>query len=325
MSDSSASGPGISWRRTGGTSDHPTMDAWCALVGPPVVATPERVLDGPVAAGLDSLVVVTWNVHVGGGDLVRFVGDLRAGHLTGGEAVGDFVLLVQEAYRGGPAVPSALALGVVPERIEGRPPSGDRLDVLEAARRLGLHLFYTPSMRNGRDGDARAEDRGNAILSTLPLDGFEAIELPWEVQRRVAVAGTIAGVTSAGDPWSLRLVSAHLDTRTRWTRLLDTFGSARARQAQALADAIGDPVVVLGADLNSWSITPLEEAVPLLRGRFPSGPVVAAPTLYRVGIGFRLDHLLFRIPDGWDATLSRVDDRYGSDHHPLISVVRLGV
>jgi hypothetical protein len=42
-----------------------------------------------------------------------------------------------------------------------------------------------------------------------------------------------------------------------------------------------------------------------------------------VGLPRTIDHMLFRLPDGWEATLVRVDDRYGSDHYPLLGFVRL--
>ena len=45
-------------------------------------------------------------------------------------------------------------------------------------------------MRNGRPPQTD-EDRGNAILSTEPLADLTAIELPFEQQRRVAVAATL--------------------------------------------------------------------------------------------------------------------------------------
>ncbi|NIP82602.1 MAG: hypothetical protein GWM90_26635, partial [Gemmatimonadetes bacterium] len=49
--------------------------------------------------------------------------------------------------------------------VTGGPPDGEREGVVEAAERLGLAVVYVPGMRNGEH-----EDRGNAILSTLPLD-----------------------------------------------------------------------------------------------------------------------------------------------------------
>src|SRR5512146_1426816 len=86
----------IEWVDAARPGDAGALARWCATVGPPVVT------NVPAAAPPgDSLVIVSWNVHVGGGDVARLVADLRAGHLTGGRGVSSFVLLLQEAYRGG--------------------------------------------------------------------------------------------------------------------------------------------------------------------------------------------------------------------------------
>ena len=155
---------------------------------------------------------------------------------------------------------------------------------------------------------------------------LEECELPYEAQRRVAVTGTVAGSTRDGTSWRLEVVSGHLDTRSRWSRLLDSFGAGRTRQARALAEAARGESVVLGADLNTWSLGLLEGALDVLRERFPvaahgfdGATYVAAGVIPR-----RLDHLLFRLPEGWEARVARVDDRYGSDHYPLLGVVRIG-
>ncbi len=294
------------------------LEAWCSAVGPAVVERPS----GLPARPSDSLVVVSWNVHVGGGDLVRLVEDLRAGALTGGGRVENFVLLLQEGYRVAPDLPPSEPGARSAGRIVEAPPSGERLDVVEAARRLGLYLFYAPSMRNG-EGD---EDRGNALLSSLPLDEPTAIELPLEVQRRVVVAGTVAGSTRGGRPWSLRVASVHLAHRAPWSRIGDCFGAARARQARVVARELTGDAVVVGADLNTWSAAALEEAPRVLRASFPDTPGEDAPTFTMAGVLSRkLDYLMFRLPAGWASTVRTIDDRYGSDHHPIVGVVDLGV
>ena len=311
----------VAWTLPASESDAAVLGRWCSGVGPVAM----DAFEGASPEAVDALVLVTWNVHVGGGDLVGFVQDLRSGALTGAP-VESFVLLLQEAYREGSEVPRDPGPYAM-SRIDAQPRSGARIDVVEAARRLGLHLFYAPSMRNGgaAAAGANAEDRGNAILSTHPLEDLAAIELPFEVQRRVAVAGTLSATTREGHLWSLRVVSGHLDTRTRWSRALDSFGAARARQAEALLQALEGPAVVLGADLNTWSAGFLEEAVPLLRAGFPQTPEVTGPTFLAAGVlPRRLDHLLFRLPPGYQARAWRVDDRYGSDHFPLLAVVRFG-
>ena len=138
----------IDWRLTEDEATRAALATACAAVGPSVYHA-----SGPAESSYghaDDLVVVSWNVHVGGGDLSTFVANLRSGVLTEGYAVRHFVLILQEAFRLGPDVPQVLAAGVsVPSRIESHPPAGTRLDVLTAARSLGLHAFYVPSMRNG--------------------------------------------------------------------------------------------------------------------------------------------------------------------------------
>jgi endonuclease/exonuclease/phosphatase family metal-dependent hydrolase len=316
----------VTWRRYSEAEDVLAMDAWCESVGPAVVAGPVEV-DGDGNSGgpiiLDSLVVVTWNVHVGGGDLVQLVSDLRHGLFTDGRPVEDFVLLLQEAYRAGVQVPAVARPGSYPERILVLPPKGERLDILQTAERLGLHVVYVPSMRNGV-GVEPAEDRGNAILSTMPVTETTAIELPYEAQRRVAVAATVQAHGADGEPWSLRVVSAHLDNRSRVTRFLDTFGPGRARQARALTDAVADPSAVVGADLNTWSAGFLESAVSILKASFPATPPTLDPTYNQRFLSRKLDHFLVRLPDGWSATVRRGGTPYGSDHYPLIGMVRRG-
>jgi endonuclease/exonuclease/phosphatase family metal-dependent hydrolase len=311
----------ISWRRMAEARDTLRLNGWCSAVGEPVIGGPAAgAQDG--ATVLDSLVVVTWNIHVGGGDIVRLVGDLRGGARTAGRPVGDFVLLLQEAHRAGPDVPAHAPAGFYPPRILERQPSGERLDIVQVAEALGLYFVYVPSMRNGMGGDP-AEDRGNAILSTLPLNDLEAIELPYESERRVAVGATVHAVGPDGVARSLRVVAAHLDNRSARDRFIGTFGSGRTRQARALAAAVEDHAVVVGADLNSWNAGFLESAVPLLHASFPDSPPTSVPTfpVARGLISRKLDHWLARLPEGWSASVRRIDDRYGSDHYPLIGTV----
>ena len=164
----------IAWIGPAKPGDRARLDSWCLAVGPPARSVPTEGTSVPV----DSLAVVVWNTNVGAADVGRFLDDLRSGALSGGEPVRDFVLLLQETHREGSGVPEAPpAEARWAGRIGGT--GSSRMGVVELARREGLHLLYVPSMRNGRPRDGRAsEDRGNAILSTLPLDDLAAIELP---------------------------------------------------------------------------------------------------------------------------------------------------
>src|SRR5215471_15328684 len=91
----------VQWLRLAPEREWGSLDGWCAAVGPPA-----HIDVGRQAAGFAGpIAIASWNDHVGAGDLDAFVTDLRAGRLTGGQPVSSFVVLMQEAYRGGPAVP----------------------------------------------------------------------------------------------------------------------------------------------------------------------------------------------------------------------------
>lgn len=296
---------------------------------------------------LNELAVVSWNTNVGGGDVPGLVADLRDGRLTDGDSVRHFVLLLQEAYRASEEVPRGEALR--PRRIATQPRHGERLDIVAVARELGLYLLYVPSMANGWSVSGAAEDRGNAILSTLPLSGHTAIELPFEGQRRVAASATVNVTDTNGRDRALRVVSVHLDNRSGMRRVMRSFGSGRARQAEALAaalvhDSTAQLPTVLAGDLNTWAPPAWERAVSLLRAHFPLGETMRVPTLAKppMVVGRTLDHMMFRLPiaraerlsgPSGDAAddqlvfaapqLTRLDDPRGSDHYPLLARLTL--
>jgi endonuclease/exonuclease/phosphatase family metal-dependent hydrolase len=311
----------VQWLRASSGGDRRALDQWCAGVGP-AVRHATRAADGD---RMSSLVVITWNTNVGGGDIRGLVRDLRAGALTGGVPVTQFVLLVQEAFRAGSEVPRN-AQALMPRRIDSKPPSSAREDIVATARDLGLELFYVPSMSNRWDTVARgAEDRGNAILSTLPLRELCAVELPYEGQRRVAAVATVRGLDDVGQPWSLRLVNVHLDNRARWSRVYRSLGASRTRQARALVEQLGlsdmSVPTVLGGDLNTWASAGLEGAEEVLRTHFPLPSAEQTKRTLAVshGVGaMRLDHLMFRLEEGATARAERLDDARGSDHYPLL-------
>jgi endonuclease/exonuclease/phosphatase (EEP) superfamily protein YafD len=87
-----------------------------------------------------------------------------------------------------------------------------------------------------------------------------------------------------------------------------------------------DAPTVLAGDLNTWSLGPLESAVDFLVSRFPDSPPPPDGATFGTDWGYsrRLDHMFFRLPAGWTARYERVEDRYGSDHHPLLGWVVVG-
>lgn len=295
----------ITWVSPIQTRDATALTRWRAGVGSPVVApTPGRHDEA-----IDSLTVVSWNIALDEGDVVTLVRDLQ--RETPGRPI---VLLLQEAFRGGEDVPQLPGDCVFAAHL-GR--SNREREIDDIARALGFGLYYVPSMRNG----AGHEDRGNAILSSLPLDGLSAIELPFEHQRRVTVAARLSGLTSDRHPWSLRVASVHLDNlvgrRNGW--IATEYG--RARQARGLREALaGDDPLILGGDFNTW-FGFADQAYIETALAFPQTRVNDRRRTFR-GL-LRLDHVFYRLPPGWTADVRRGESSRGSDHYPLVTTLRV--
>jgi len=301
--------------------DRDALAPWCQAVGPALVrAAP----DLPQPAQVDRFAIVSWNQHVGSGDLRRLVADLRRGALTGGVPMEQFVLLLQEVYREGDAVPPRAGLDeAIPRGVREPPPDGNpREDIQTLARSLGLALFYAPSMRNGRERPGeRPEDRGNAILTTFGFDSLQVVTLPFERQRRAALVAEIRIPSGAGPGAPLRVASLHLDV---WPALVPSLldGKRRLRQSEAFARALDsdDTPVLAGADLNS--ISPGDPQVRYFRARWPG---MVPPGRCRTHGIFCTDHLFASAVPGWELGPYRIlADRYGSDHHPLVAMATRG-
>lgn len=277
--------------------------AWRDAVGPPVALD----LAPPLAGPIRTLDVLSWNVAIGRGRLEEVLGrlDLRR----------PLVILVQEAYRADDVVPEAAGR----RAHGGRLRLGERTDIRAVAEACGLSLRYAPSMRSARS----RSDRGCAILATVALESARATELRALRQRRVAVAAQVAGLP-------LTFVSAHLDTRARWTR-------TRRDQVASLAALLereAAPDLVLGADLNS----PWGARDPIVRQLARAGLRSAVHDgrwrhTYHGAVRLTLDHVLYRSAADHIGGVSvrRLDERpggcgrliFGSDHHPLLATVEL--
>lgn len=300
------------------------LDGWRRNVGAHIA------LDFPSAAAQNappsrSLVALSWNVWIGRGRLREVVSRIRDGDYAelGADPGLPLVVLAQEAYRSDSSVPP-LQDGPAGRVLVAQ--LGHQEDIVEVAKDLGMNLRYAPSMRNG----ALQSDRGNAILSTLPLEDAQAVELPLVLQRRVAVT---AAVTV--DDIKVRVISAHLDPRgppgRKW------LGAAgRALQARHLLSAIEDDTVVLGADLNLGRGR-YERAWRLLgEAGFTFGVPPSLPSwrhTFHALPRLILDYLLVRDRAGAiaEARVHRLDEHpgdrgarvFGSDHHPLLARIDL--
>jgi endonuclease/exonuclease/phosphatase family metal-dependent hydrolase len=306
----------VAWRLVADPKQRRRLDVLCGTVGPIVVHEPAAASEGPSRPTTTALAIVGWNVHVGGGHLHSLIDRLTSGQLTG-TPVTHFVLLLQEAYRSSPHLPHVPPDVQVPRRIAPHGRAHPPADIVDVARARGLHLFYAPSMRNGRDSPG--EDRGNAIVSTLPLSGLTAIELPFTRQRRLALAASVR--TADGDSSAtLAVVSAHFDALAGASRLWIFATGWRGHQAKTLLDAL-DPAgpMALSADLNTWMGGTWESAYRRLDGVFDEPP----PACAGCSVHGRLDYVFQRLPPGIAAAGVRLPDRFGSDHRPIVVLLRL--
>jgi endonuclease/exonuclease/phosphatase family metal-dependent hydrolase len=307
----------VRWVEPEARQDRDALARWCDTIGP-ILIQPLAV--HPPDAPIDRLAIVSWNVHVGSGDIADVVARLRRGEFTAGTPVDHFVLLLQEAYRRDPAVPSLVPRGFpAPGRIAAA--VGRKPDIANIAKALGLSLFYVPAMRNGVAA-IDAEDRGNAMLSTLDLHDLVVVELPMERQRRTAAVAVVRGRRRDGSPWLLRVANVHLDTALAILR--GGPFAARQRQALALIEALRTPEdlpTVLAGDFNTWW-GPTEPALNILRSAFPETP--RTPNLKTwsgpLGIHAQLDYIFIRGPLK-EVRVQRLPSRFGSDHYPLLAVL----
>jgi endonuclease/exonuclease/phosphatase family metal-dependent hydrolase len=303
--------PTVRWVGPDESRDRARLDEWCATVGPLVIVQHSALR--PIA---ERLTVVTWNTHAGAGQLDALVRALGDGRLTDGVPVRHFILLLQEVLRSGPEVPDSNELSLSVPNAIGRHPDAS-VSITEWARRLELNALYVPSMRNGLDN----EDRGNAIVSSLPLDDALVIELPFERQRRVAVSSAIRLRTNEGSERRLRVVSAHFDTSVALWR--GGPAKARRRQARALIEALRDDngMMIVGGDFNSWWGDD-EPAVKDLRAAFPDAKAAGREATWAgpLGAASRVDYLFARLA-GSVVDVRRIGNRFGSDHHPLVATL----
>ena len=320
--------PSLTWY-VPSAEDVGEAEQWCQTLGPMVIDSVPDPIYGPWRGG-DSLAVAVWNVAGGSGYLTEFLRIELGLDCTPGRTrpPSHFVLLMQEVFRRSAEVPDVPPSNAIPPRIKEPDRPGGRPDIITVARRCGLSLLYVPATRNGaEDYDGEREDKGNAILSTLPLSDFIAVEMPMVAQRRVTVAATIHG--PAGD--SLRVVSVHFNNFPTPWRFVKTGGMTRVQQALSLVDALerverdrGSLMATIAAgDFNTWS--PHETALQRLRDRFPHSPPYQGKA---TRTGFATDHLLFRAYPAAGArggsilegSYRRIDDTYYSDHFPLVAL-----
>lgn len=270
------------------------LRSWCDAVGPVIVHEP----GGPRPVHPDTpVIVVSWNMAVGKGQLLTLLEALHDEHPGS-----DVVLLLQEAYRS-EIPPKICPPDTGRARAIGQPRSPGSEDIISLADRTSMYGVYAPSMRNGRDCAAEPrEDRGNAILSTLPLSEIAIIELPFSQQRRVAVAARVR----VGDG-TVGVISTHFDT-------LRGHGASGYAIVQSIALLGWTSSVVVAGDFNSF--LPLDAGVRQMKDHFVELDCGRQPTHDN---GARLDHIFIGRQDA-PLPCRTSATRFGSDHSPLIAV-----
>lgn len=313
----------LRWYRPVGARDVDLTSRWCATVGGAVLRLNPDPSFPEWTLGRD-LEAFTWNQRVGGGDLYAFLaGEVRLDcggpRAATASAVEPFVLLLQETWRYSEELPEVEAGSRVPWTVDPDRGPGGGDDVVEVAERCGLALVYVPSARNGADSGARpSEDKGNAVLSSLPLTTPVALDLPFEAGRKVAVAATVRA--PGGE--RVRVVSVHLDVASTLVRTLLSGNQTRTRQAEGLIDGLRkaeddgplNAVTLVGGDFNTWSTS--ETTLKRMRVAFPDSPEWDGEPTGRL-FDLPLDHIFFRRGPFDNITLSgygRLDRHYGSDH-----------
>lgn len=318
----------IVWKNQASDDDYENLLSWCQAVGIPVFIRPSHT---GKKLTIDKLTLVSWNVHVGSGDLDQFINDLQKGQLTDGNPVDHFVMLVQEAYRQDSSVPVNIpTYAKVGNSIHVTTPRGSRVDIITIARKYGLGLFYVPSMRNGRQEDNNVpEDRGNAILSTIPISHPIAVELPLERQRRTAIAANLEDVTKTNISWTFQLINVHLENRTSGLMFFRGFSIARLNQVSALLKILPEEkIAVMAGDFNTWFRETREPSIKHVENFFNRLGIASkcdSLQIPRKRYPFfpdrLVDYLFFRIPENWCIEKYYVNDYYGSDHYPLITKI----
>lgn len=312
----------LRWYRATDERDVQLSSRWCETVGPPVVV-PRPATSFPAWERGSGLDVVTWNVHINGGDVSGFLQDELGLDCSAAPPRIDpgrppFVLLLQEVWRHSDALPYVERSRSIPWTIDVEHERADEADIVEVAERCGLALVYVPSARNGPDTGSRpGEDKGNAILSSLPLTTPIAIDLPLEGGRKVALAAT---VRSPGGQ-RVRVVTVHLDVASTLIRALASGNQTRARQVKGLIEALDEAerdgpltqVAVVGGDFNAWAGN--ETTLKLMGRAFPQSPAWD-------GLGtrgaFPPDHIFFGRASFRAFTVEgyrKIDDLHGSDHN----------
>lgn len=195
--------------------------------------------------------------------------------------------------------PDLVALQEVDDRARR---SGGVDQAAELGRRLGMHHAF------GKFMDYQGGGYGLAVLSKFPILETHVHRLPDGAEPRVVLEVV---TQPAGTGPRLSFASIHLD----WTR--PEFRMAQVKALQEKLSPRKHPVVLAG-DFNAKPGSPLMEFVGARWAVVPKtgNPFTHSASEPRIEIDFVVTRGV-----GKGATCRVVDEKFASDHRPLLSVI----
>jgi endonuclease/exonuclease/phosphatase family metal-dependent hydrolase len=234
---------------------------------------------------LNSLRVMTYNIHIGRG--IDGVDDLQ---------------------RIADVITSARVDVVAVQEVDvGTKRTGGVDQAAELGRLTGMHVRF------GKAIDFQSGEYGQAVLSRWPIQSFEVIELPSdvEVEQRVAL---IAGIDTPRGLPPLQFVATHFDHRRDNPRRFE-----QAKTLNQILQARMTPGTMLLGDLNARPDTP-EIQMLLEQWQDTTGDVL---TFRADAPDRKIDWILLPKNHPWRIVHSEVINTPASDHLPVVVELEL--
>ena len=263
---------------------------------------------------VDEITVVSWNTALGEADVVAMVRHAAARPARSCCCCRRSIAAVPKCRARSGATPRTRATC----RARRARPGAHEIDAVAAE--LGLSVYYVPSMRNG--GAVRLGRRSRQRHSLEP---------PAHRPRRDR-----ASVRAPAPRRDLGDDHRHHDRRRALARARRQRAPRQHRRARATAGLAGSTAARgrragssrccattcrrCSAATSTRGLAPPSRPTSKRRRRFPRRACATRAPTFR-GL-LRLDHVFLRLAPGWVAEFRRGDERFGSDHYPLVGTLR---
>jgi endonuclease/exonuclease/phosphatase family metal-dependent hydrolase len=189
----------------------------------------------------------------------------------------------------------------------------NRAKKMDLATELGYRTGLAPLFGKAMSFSGGAY--GVGILSAFPFHTTQCFALPGQPDREPRVALEAKIILGKGD--TIRFVSTHLDSNRD--------EKDRKQQGLKLNELFGqdDIISIIAGDLNA---TPTSETMKILNSKWSQSFKEKIPTSPSSNPRVKIDYVLFRPINRWKVVETRViNDKIGSDHCPVLSVLELDV